>query len=150
MCRWAATAALLLLSTPVGADSITFEIWPVADPDQVISCVIRLQRGQIAAVEVKGLGMPPRHPARWFPASAERDLLATALGGLVDQTIPSINPTGSRLPPPPFVTATWMAEVTGGLMTGLYVQRGLDLPAPFDHLISALLPGGLCDRAIGR
>ena len=145
----AATAALLLLSTPACANSITFEIWPVADPDQVISCVIRLQRGQIAAVEVKGLGMPPRNPARWFPAMAERDLLFAALTGLVDQTIPSVNPTGSRLPPPPFVTATWMAEVKGGLMTGLYIQQGLDLPAPFDHLIAALLPGGMCDRAIG-
>lgn len=144
----AATFALMLLTGPVSASSITFEIWPGTDPDRVISCVIRLQHGQIAAVEVEGLGMPPRNPARWFPATDERDVLSAALQALVDQTIPSINPTGSRLPPPPFVTATWMAEVKDGLMTGLYIQPGLDLPALFDSLIATLLPGGMCARAI--
>ena len=129
------------------ANSIGFEIWPGSDPDQVISCVVRWQHGQISALEVMGLGLPPRHPARWYHGRMEQAALLAALTALVNGDVPSINPTGSRLPPPPFVTATWMARVDGGLMTGLFVQEGLDLPGVFDRLIEGVLPGGMCDAA---
>ena len=140
--------AVLILPAVAAANSITFEIWPGPDPDQVISCVIRWQHGQISALEVQGLGMPPRHPARWYQGRQEQQALLAALTALVNGDVASINPTGSRLPPPPFVTATWMARVDGGLMTGLFVQQGLDLPGVFDRLIVTLLPGGMCDGAI--
>jgi hypothetical protein len=140
--------AVLMLPAGAAANSITFEIWPSPDPGQVISCVVRWQHGQISALEVMGPGMPPRHPARWYQGQREQDALMDALTALVNGDLPTINPTGSRLPPPPFVTATWMARVDGGLMTGLFVQQGLDLPAVFDRLITTLLPGGMCDGVI--
>ena len=144
----ALVCAVLLLPAVAGANSITFEIWPGTDPDQVISCVIRWQNGQISALEVEGLGMPPRHPARWYEGRFEQDALLGALTALVNGDIASINPTGSRLPSPPFVTATWMARVDGGLMTGLFVQQGLDLPGVFNRLIETVLQGGMCEAAI--
>lgn len=145
ICAMLAAAAA---AEPARANSITFEIWRGNDPEQVISCVVRWQRGQISAVEVMGPGMPPQRPARWFHGQREQDALTDTLTALVNRDVPSIDPTGSRLPPPPFVTATWMSRVDGGLMTGLYVQQGLDLPDVFDRLIDTVLPGGMCAGAI--
>lgn len=146
----AATAALILLvpPAPLAANSIGFDIWPGSDPDRVISCVIRLQCGRISAAEATGLGMPPVNPARRFPAATERAAMLAALQSPVDGSIPSVSPTGARLALPPFVTVAWLAEVGDGLMTGLCIQPGPDLPDPFDRLIATLLPGGMCHRAI--
>lgn len=136
---------------PVAANTITFEIWPTTDPDTTVSCTIALSRGRFNMLEVQGLGMPAARPVHWFANEAEIAVLVAALQALVSGDLASVRPIiTSRLPAPPFVTATWMARLDTGLASGLYIQPGTGLPPALAGAIHSLMPGGLCDRALTR
>lgn len=142
--------AALMAAAPVTANRLTFEVWPDASPDHVISCTFALSDGWISLVQVKGSGMPEREPMRWRATHADVKALSDSLQALVGGDLPSIDPTGSREPPAPFLTVTWMTRLNGTLASGLYMQPGLVLPGTLsDTLISLGLdrPCGLTARA---
>lgn len=142
-------ALALCGAVPAQANSITFEIWPTADPDDTVSCTLRLARGEVMVLEVKGLGMPPARPVRWFASDAESNSLVAALQALIGGRLASVEPIiTSRLPAPPFITATWMATLDQGLASGLYIQPGLILPPELADVLATLTPTGICTAAI--
>lgn len=130
---------------PAAANSITFTFWPDADPDHAVFCAIRLAEGRFHAAELRGIGMTGRTAFEWFASREEADMLMAALQALSDGTLYSIDPTGSRFPAPPYASATWMARSDNGLLSGLYMQQGMELPAELAAVVTGLLPGGLCD-----
>lgn len=140
---------LSLLPVAATGNAITFEIWPTSDPDDATFCVLRLSRGMITAVHVRGQGMPPVPPQRWPARDGEIAGLMAGLQALVSQDLPSVEVYASRRPAPPFITATWAAKVNGGMAHGLYVQSGLALPQVLAQVITTLVPGGPCAAAIG-
>ncbi len=153
MGRAAAVLVALTLGFPLAAtaNSLTFEIWPSSDPDQTVSCTIRLAKGQFTALEVQGLGMPPASPFRWYARPEEVAALVAALQALVSGDVASVKPIiASRLPAPPFATATWIATLDQGIASGLYIQPGLVLPKVLDDALITLMPGGLCTRTLQR
>lgn len=136
--------ALCLCKAPAAANSITFTFWPDADPDHAVFCAVRLAEGRLRASELRGFGITDRKAMEWFASRAETETLMAALQALSTGTLQSIDPTGSRFPAPPYASAIWMARSDAGLISGLYMQPGLDLPAELAAVIAGLLPGGLC------
>jgi hypothetical protein len=143
-----ALAVITLLPAPALGNSLTFDIWPSADPTQSTSCALRLAGGMITAVEVRGTGMPPHLPMRWPARPGEVAALMAALQALVAGDLPSVETYSSRLPAPPYVTVGWMARVDDGMLTGLYIQQGLHLPPALAQVLANLTPGGPCARAV--
>ena len=149
MFRRLASVLLLWWPTAAPANALTFEFWPSDDPGQSMSCVLRYADGMFTAVEVQGPGMPAATPLRWPAGPEDVTAMTAALQALVSGDVPSVRAvTTSRLPPAPFVTVTWMAHVDTGMMTGLYIQRGLTLPPVLDRLIRTVMPDGPCARQL--
>ena len=120
--------AVGLTALPACANRLTFEVRPDLQPDHIIACSVALQDGWISLVQVRGVGMPARHPIRWRMSQREEAAILTALQGFIAGDAASIDPYASRTPAPPFVSVTWMTSLDGDLASGLYFQPGLHLP----------------------
>lgn len=132
-------------ASPVAANRLTFEVWPDASPDHVVSCTFALSDGWISLVQVKGAGMPGPEPMRWRATPAEMEALSHSLQAFVGGALGSVDPYSARQPPAPFTSVTWMTRLDDSLATGLYIQPGLALP---DALSDTLASLGL-DRPCG-
>ena len=139
--------SLGLLPLAAAADVLTFEIRPSADRSKSLSCRMELRDGLIIAVEVKGVGMPPRHAMRWPVRRGEAAALGDALAALIAGDLPSVEIHSSHGPPPPFISVTWSTRVSGAPMSGQYFQSGLELPPPLARAIDAVMPGSACQGA---
>jgi hypothetical protein len=140
----------ILAAMPVFANRMTFEVWPDASPDHVISCTFALTDGWISLVQVKGAGMPSPEPMRWRASRAEVDALSDSLQAFVGGELGSVDPYASRQPPAPFLTVTWMTRLDDRLATGLYIQPSLSLPSPLSATLASLgldQPCGLSAKA---
>ena len=133
LCLVAICAAL-----PAHANRLTFEVWPDASPDHVVSCTFALSDGWISLVQVKGAGMPNPQPMRWRASQAEVDALSDSVQALIGGELHATDPTGSREPPAPFLTVTWMTRLDGSFASGLYMQPGLQMPGPLSHTLTSL------------
>jgi hypothetical protein len=130
--------AALLAALPASANRLTFEVWPDASPDHVVSCSVAFKDGWISLVHVTGAGMPNPQPMRWRASRAETDAVFDSLQALVVGTLGSVDPYASRQPPAPFLSVTWMTRVDAALTTGLFIQPGLDLPGPLSQTLASL------------
>jgi hypothetical protein len=148
MRRRAFVLSLILMPQMAAADSLTFEIVPSADPSLSLSCRMEVAGGQMIAVQVVGMGMPPRTPMRWPVRRDEAAAVADALAALVAGDLTSVETYRSRRPPAPMITVTWGVRISGQVMSGLYIQSGLDLPPMLDRVIDTVMPGSACDRAV--
>ena len=140
----ALSLATLVAALPASANRLTFEVWPDASPDHVMSCSVTLTDGWISLVQVRGAGMPGREPMRWRASLAEIDAMSDSLQALVGGELGSVNPYLSRQPPAPFLSVTWMTRLDDLLTTGLYIQPGLSLPAPLSETLASLGLGQPC------
>jgi hypothetical protein len=140
--------SLCLMPQGAVADALTFEIVPSFDPSRSLSCRIEVTGGQIVAVQVAGTGMPPRTPMRWPVRRDEAAAVADALTALVAGDLTSVETYRSRRPPAPLITVTWGIRISGQVMSGLYIQSGLDLPPMLDRVIDTVLPGSACALAV--
>lgn len=139
---------LTLLPCAAPADVLSFAIWPDRNPAHSIACRIELFDGQIIAVEVMGMGMPPRHPLRWHAGLAERAAIRAALGSLLTGDLPSVDRYSFWVPNAPYVTVIWSTILNGAAISGLYVHQDLNLPAVMDRVLTRVMPGSGCDRAV--
>ncbi|MFM7332882.1 MAG: hypothetical protein ACKO1H_00490 [Tabrizicola sp.] len=130
--------AAFLTALPACANRLTFEVWPDASPDHVVSCTFAVADGWISLVQVTGLGMPAPQPMRWRATRTEVDAVSTGLQALVAGEIGSVDPYRSRQPPAPFLSVTWMTRLDDQLVSGFYIQPGLDLPAPLSRTLASL------------
>ncbi|MFM7445819.1 MAG: hypothetical protein ACKO2N_18255 [Tabrizicola sp.] len=133
---WGIATAVAAL--PACANRLTFEVWPDASPDHVVSCTFAVADGWISLVQVTGLGMPAPQPMRWRATRTEVDAVSTGLQALVAGDIGSVDPYRSRQPPAPFLSVTWMTRLDDQLASGLYIQPGLNLPAPLSRTLASL------------
>ena len=140
MQRLALCLVAILAALPAAANRLTFEVWPDASPDHVISCSFAYSDGWISLVKVKGAGMPGPEPMRWRASRAEVDAVSDSLQAFVGGELGSVNPYLSRQPPAPFLSVTWMTRLDDRLATGFYIQPGMALP---DQLSEALVSLGL-------
>ena len=140
--RWATGLALGLAAMVAGpsayANRLTFEVWPDASPDHVMSCSVALSDGWISLVQVRGAGMPGPLPMRWRASRAEVDAVSDSLQALVGGELGSVDPYLSRQHPAPFLSVTWMTRLDDSLKTGLYIQPGLSLPDPLSATLASL------------
>jgi hypothetical protein len=136
--------AAYLAAVPAFANRLTFEVWPDASPDHVMSCTFALSDGWISLVQVKGAGMPGPQPMRWRASRAEVEAVSDSLQAFVGGELGSVNPYLSRQPPAPFLTVTWMTQLDDKLATGLYVQPGLALPEQLSDTLASLGLGRPC------
>ena len=127
------------------ADSVAFQIWPDRNAENVVTCRIELRAGQIVALEFTGSGAPPGLVMRWPVRKAEEAAVLHTLQALISGDLPTEDPYTSRVPLPPYVMVTWSTKVNDSLLTGLYIQQGLDLPPVLAGLIETVLPGGPCE-----
>jgi hypothetical protein len=130
--------AASLTAQPACANRLTFEVWPDASPDHVMSCTFAISDGWISLVQVTGAGLPGRKPIRWRASSAEVDAVSSGLQVLVAGDLGSVDPYRSRQPPAPFLSVTWMTRLDDRFVSGLYVQPGLDLPASLSQALALL------------
>lgn len=130
--------AALLAAPPVSANRLTFEVWPDASPDHVMSCTFALSDGWISLVKVTGAGMPGPAPMRWRASRAEVDAVSDSLQAFIGGDLGSVNPYQSRQPPAPFLSVTWMTRLDNRLATGLYIQPGTALPDPLEKALESL------------
>jgi hypothetical protein len=130
--------AALLAALPASANRLTFEVWPDASPDHVVSCSVALDDGWISLVHVTGAGMPSPQPMRWRASRAETEAVFDSLQALVVGTIGSVDPYASRQPAAPFLSVTWMTRVDASLTSGLFIQPGLNLPGPLSQTLARL------------
>lgn len=140
----------MLAAQPASANRLTFEVWPDASPDHVVSCTFALSDGWISLVRVTGAGMPGPQPMRWRASQAEVQAFADSLQAFVGGALDSVDPVASRQPPAPFLSVTWMTRLDDRLATGLYIQPGLALPRPLSDTLGSLdlnRPCGLSARA---
>lgn len=144
MGHWAYALAFCLLPGAALPDVLTYEIWPTADPSESLSCLIALTDGQIRVVEVRGAGMPPRHPLRWPVRPAEEAAVLAALQALISGEVPGVDIYGARNPTPPYLTITWSSQVNGTWVSGLYIQPGLALPQVLAQVLTAVIPSSRC------
>lgn len=146
---WGRGVVLSLVLGPLAAqaDVLAFEIRPSADPSKSLSCRMELRDGLIIAVEVKGVGMPPRYAMRWPVRRGEAAAMGDALAALIAGDLPSVEIYSSHGPPPPYLSVTWSTWVSGAPMSGQYFQSGLDLPPPLARVIDAVMPGSACQGA---
>jgi hypothetical protein len=136
--------AVLLTALPVCANRMTFEVWPDASPDHVMSCTFAISDGWISLVQVTGAGMPAPQPMRWRASSAEVEAVTSSLQALVAGELGSVDPYRSRQPPAPFLSVTWMTRLDDRFASGLYIQRGLALPKPLSQTLVSLGVGQPC------
>lgn len=144
--------AAMLTALPACANRLTFEVWPDASPDHVMSCTFAVSDGWISLVQVTGAGMPGPKPMRWRASSAEVDAVSSGLQALVGGELGSVDPYRSRQPPAPFLSVTWMTRLDNRLASGLYIQRGLALPKPLAQAVASLgldAPCGLSAKGGG-
>ena len=136
----------LWLSLPglAGANTLTLEVWPSADQTRTIYCAITLKDGRFSAFEEIGHGSPNRF-LQWYSIPAEATAFANALQSLIDVDLTGQVIVTSRKPPP-FLRATWVANVDNATTSGIYVQSGTALPDDLLQAILTLLPGGPCVR----
>ena len=87
---------------------------------------------------------------RWIVRKAEELAVLQALQALVSGDLQGVDIYNSRLPLAPYVTVTWSTRVSDVPTSGLYVQKGLDLPPLLAGLISTVLPGGPCEVAVQK
>jgi hypothetical protein len=125
----AVIAAVIVATRPVSANRLTFEAWPDANPANATFCSIALTEGWLTLVQVRGAGLPAKRPQRWRASDREEDAVTAVLQAFLAGNLTSVDPYGSRLPPAPFVTVTWMTTLDDQMATGLYIQPGLALPA---------------------
>jgi hypothetical protein len=137
--------ALLMLCSPARGDSIAFQIWPSRNSQDLVTCRIELRGGQIVAIEYRGSGAPPALIMRWPVRRAEEIAILHVLQALISGDLPGVDPYSSRVPLPPYVMVTWSSRVNDRLVTGMYLQKGLDLPPILAGLIDTILPGGPCE-----
>lgn len=130
--------AAILTAVPVCANRLTFEVWPDASPDHVMSCSFAVADGWISLVQVIGAGMPGPEPMRWRATRDEVEAVSLGLQALVAGDVGSVDPYLSRQSPAPFLSVTWMTRLDDRLASGLYIQPGLDLPAPLSRTLTAL------------
>ncbi len=130
--------AAIFAAPPASANRLTFEVWPDTSPDHAVFCSVALDRGWISLVRVTGAGMPTPEPMRWRASQAETDAVFDSLQALLGGSLGSIDPTGSREPPAPFLTVTWMTRLDGTLASGIYMQPGLALPGPLSRTLASL------------
>lgn len=130
--------AAILTALPVCANRLTFEVWPDASPDHVMSCTFAVSDGWISLVQVTGAGLPGPKPMRWRATRAEVEAVSSGLQALVAGDIGSVDPYNSRQPPAPFLSVTWMTRLNNRLASGLYIQPGLTLPAPLSQTLASL------------
>lgn len=128
----------VLAALPAHANRLTFEVWPDASPDHVVACSLSLTDGWLSLVQVRGAGLPGPQPMRWRASRNEVDALSDSLLALIGGELLATDPTGSREPPVPFLTVTWMTRLDGTLATGLYMQPGLDMPPPLSQTLASL------------
>ncbi len=143
--------ATLVMGLPADANRLTFEVWPDASPDHIVSCSFALTDGWISLVQVTGAGLPAARPMRWHASRAEVEALSSGLQALVGGELGSVNPYVSRQPAAPFLSVTWMTRLDNRLATGLYIQSGLALPVPLSQTLVTLglgRPCGLTARAV--
>ena len=137
----------LMLSLPglADANSLTIEVWPNADPTQTIYCAMTLTDGRFSTLEVIGHGSPAR-PLRWFSTETEVAALGTALQSLIGGDLAGAVILTSRTPPPPYISAIWVANVDNATKSGIYIQPGQLLPDTLLQAVLTVLPGGPCAR----
>jgi hypothetical protein len=136
---------------PMLANSLTIEIRPTDDLSQMVSCTLQLSNDQFVVVEVVGAGFALQTPLRWPASDADSAVLMAALGALLTNDPASVpDPFVARQPEPPYIGVTWMASMTNGLQSGLYLQEGFDLPGVLDRVVDTLLVGGPCARMLGN
>lgn len=147
---WAALLAVLFaVPSTVAANSLTLEFRPSTDMRRVVSCTVQLTKSQMVVVEMVGQGYAIQSPLRWPATEADTGVLMDALTALVSHDIVSVDdPNLARSPAPPFVSVIWMADMTDGLQSGLYMQQGFDLPQVLDQVVNRLLFGGPCAAAL--
>ena len=137
--QWLALCFVAMLAAlPARANRLTFEVWPDASPDHVISCTFALSDGWISLVKVTGAGMPGPDPIRWRASHEEVTALSDSLQAFVGGALGSVDPYGSRPPAAPFLSVTWMTRLNDRLATGLYIQPGLALPRPLSDALRSL------------
>jgi hypothetical protein len=153
--RWpkgpALCLAALIAAAPALANRLTFEVWPDASPDHTVACTVAFEDGWISLVQIDGAGMPDPHPMRWRASPKETDAVFASLQALLAGSVASVDPYQSRQPPAPFLSVTWMTRVDASLASGLYIQRGLKLPAPLSRTLALLgldRPCGLSAKAV--
>lgn len=139
---WGIATALAAL--PACANRLTFEVWPDASPDHVVSCTFAVSDGWISLVQVTGVGMPAPKPMRWRATRAEVEAVSYGLQALVAGDLGSVDAYNSRQPPAPFLSVTWMTRLDDRLASGLYIQRGLSLPEPLSQTLASLGLGQPC------
>ena len=139
-------AVLLSLPQLAAANSLTIEVWPNADPTQTIYCTMTLTDGRFSALEVIGHGAPAARPQQWFSTEADVRALGTALQSLISGDLAGQVILTSRSPPPPYFSATWVANVDNATASGIYIHPGTLLPEVLLQAITTLLPGGPCAR----
>jgi hypothetical protein len=142
----------MLAALPVRANRLTFEVWPDASPDHMVSCTFALDDGWISLVQVTGAGMPGADPMRWRASRDEVEAVSQGLQAFVAGQLGSVYPPASRQPPAPFLSVTWMTRLNDRLMTGLYIQPGLTLPGPLSRTLAQLgldRPCGFSARSAG-
>lgn len=129
---------------PAPAHMLTLEIHPADDPRQTVACALILDDGRMRLAETAGLVARPVPPMSWFPTDEEEAALLTALAAFLSGEIESIDPTGVRNPPAPYVAVHWSARMAEGLRTGYWHQPGLALPEALAPLAMTVLEGGPC------
>lgn len=139
-------ALTLALAGPAQGHALTLS---VASADgTIVSCAISLVSGWINAVESTGHAAPGARPLRWRAREDETRAFALALQSFVAGDLPTTDPRAARLPPPPYLTATWVTTLDGHTVVGRYTQAGIRPPDTLAALVETVLPGGLCDRIL--
>jgi hypothetical protein len=137
-------AALVVAAGQAGANRLTFEVWPDPDPTHAAFCSIALADGWLSLVQVRGAGLPARRPLRWRASASEEAAILSALQAFLAGDLVSTDPYGSRLPPAPFVTVTWMTTLDHSMATGLYIQPRAALPPVLAEVAVSLGLGQTC------
>ena len=122
MGRRAIALAFCLMPMSAAPDILTFNLWPTGNPSGNLSCLIVMANGQITMVEVRGTGMPPRHPMRWPIRPEEEAAVLSALQALIIGDLVGADVYAAPSPQPPYLTLTWSTKVNGARVSGLYVQ----------------------------
>ena len=83
---------------------------------------------------------------QWYAKEIEVAALNTALQSLISGDLTAEVMQTTRMPAPPYISATWVANVDDRIAAGLFIPPGVVLPDPLLAAIRAILPGGLCAR----
>jgi hypothetical protein len=138
-------AILMSLPGAAAAATLTIEVWPSIDPNKTIFCAMSLTNGRFSAFELIGHGRTGA-PRRWYAIETEILAFGTALQSLIGGDLAGQVILTSRTPQPPYIAATWLANVDDTTATGIYVQSGIALPDVLLQAVVTLLPDGPCAR----